>query len=75
MVDRYKFVIYFVVFICIFVGKEVEIVFRNLRNGYSWDKKGVRNVMVSGIGIDFEIDVKREILELFFYLEWFELYI
>lgn len=65
---KYKFVIYLVVFIVIFLGKEVKIVFRNLRNRYSWDK-------FSGIRIDFVIDVKREILELFFYLEWFELYI
>lgn len=68
MCYKYKFVIYLVVFIVIFLGREVKIVFRNLRNRYSRDK-------FSGIRIDFVIDVKREILELFFYLEWFELYI
>ena len=75
MADRYKLVIHFVASICIFVGKEAETAFRNLRNGYSRDKKGVRNATVSGTGTDSVTDAKRETSELFLYLEWLEPYI
>lgn len=56
-------------------GKEAETAFRNLRNGYSRDKKGVRNATVSGTGTDSVTDAKRETSELFLYLEWLEPYI
>lgn len=46
-------------------GKEAETAFRNLRNGYSRDKKGVRNATVSGTGTDSVTDAKRETSELF----------
>lgn len=75
MADRYKLVIHFVASIGIFVGKEAETAFRNLRNGYSRDKKEVRNAMVSGTGTDSVTDAKRETSELFLYLEWLEPYI
>ena len=75
MADRYKLVIHFVASIDIFVGKEAETAFRNLRNGYSQDKKEVRNATVSGTGTDSVTDAKRETSELFLYLEWLEPYI
>ena len=75
MADRYKLVIHFVASIGIFVGKEAETAFRNLRNGYSRDKKGVRNATVSGTGTDSVTDAKRETSEFFLYLEWLEPYI
>lgn len=56
-------------------GKEAETAFRNLRNGYSRDKKGVRNATVSGTGTDSVTDAKRETSEFFLYLEWLEPYI
>ena len=75
MVDRYKLVIHFVVSVDIFVGKEAETAFRNLRNRYSRDKKKIRNAMVSVTGTDSVTDAERETSELFLYLEWLEPYI
>lgn len=75
MADRYKLVIHFVASSDIFVGKEAETAFRNLRNRYSRDKKKIRNATVSATGTDSVTDVKRETSELFLYLEWLEPYI
>lgn len=75
MAERYKLVIHFVASIDIFVGKEAETAFRNLRNKYSRDKKKIRNATVSGTGTDSVTDAKRETSELFLYLKWLEPYI
>ena len=74
MAHRYKLVFNLVASIVIFLGKEAETAFRNLRNRYSRDKK-IKNAKVSGTGTDSVTDARRETSELFPYLEWLEPYI
>ena len=75
MAHRYKLVFHLVASIVIFLGKEAETAFRNLRNRYSRDKRKIKNAKVSGTGTDSVTDAKRETSELFPYLEWLESYI
>ena len=63
----------FLLICMLFVGKDAENAFRNLRNRYSRDKKKINRS--SGSGADAVKTAKKEASELFSYLEWLDPYV
>ena len=59
----------------IFIGKEAENAFKNLRNRYSRDRKKVHNAQVSGTDTQSVVDAKQQTSELYSFLAWLEPYI
>ena len=65
----------FLLICMLFVGKDAENAFRNLRNRYSRDKKKINRSKVSGSGADAVKTAKKEASELFSFLKWLDPYV